>query len=246
MDLQKLFNVDLIKDAQSLFIQNKVIILNKGIYHVEAIIHDDIFYKIDITFNYNYSIVHMRVSKDGFTDVCPFTTPYAAAVLYKLHTQGNYGLTLNSNVEPHHFVCCESYEPLSSKSIASLSCYNRLLTQISKYVIRLQNYNTDSTFMTFSSILDEIFEYFDTIQDKHEKMVTIQVFLHTYMVLDFDFEYKDDIDYAILDECDYLIHQIIASEDNPHSRYLYQTILLNDTKISPYISDFNKTSSIRN
>lgn len=244
MELLSLFSTATLKQAKNLYNQNKIIILKKDTHYIEAIIYDDFFYKVEITFNLHYTILYPRVSKDGFSDVDPFETPYAAALLYKLFRRNEYGLTYNYNLTHSPDAKLDGREFISSQVLTNMRCYNKLLKNITRYMLRLQNYNTDANITTFSNIIDDIFEYFDSMKKPQERLVGLQLFLHIYSHLEFNFDFQEEIHSAIVDECNYRIHEIIENEPDPTSKYFYQSILLTDDKIIPYISNYNKSSSL--
>lgn len=243
MELLNLFNLDVMAKAIALYDQNNIIILRKDAYYAEAIVYDEYFYKVEITFNHNYSILYPRVTNDGVREINPFSSPYAAALLYKLHRQDTYGLTfayektiqLEEKSEQESFI---------TEHLINLRCSNRLLKKIISYMLRLQNYNKEENFTTFSNIIDDLFEYFDAIKKPQERLVALQLFLHIYSHLEFDFNLQDEIKCALMDECNVRIYEIIEQESDPTSKYFYQTILLTDDKIHPMLHDYNKGSSL--
>ncbi len=244
MDLLNLFDNDVIQDAKKLYNKNQVTVIKKDKHHIEAIVFDDYYYKVEFTFNENYNIVWPRVSRDGFRDICPFTKPYAAAVLYKLYLDHEYGITYNFNHTSLPKEKNDEFQFMSNPILANMGCYRELLSTLTKHILRIQNYNTDDVIATFSDSIDDLFEFFDSIIVPKEKLVALQLFLHIYKHLKFDFNIAEDIEIAIIEECNLRIHEVLQNEVHPTSRFYYQSILLNDYKIASYIYDYNKSSQI--
>ncbi len=243
MELLNLFNSEIMDQAINLYDQNNIIILRKDAFYAEAIVYDEYFFKVEITFNQNYSIIYPRVTSDGVREVNPFTTPYVGALLYKLYRQNAYGLTYE--LEKTFEVEKESeQESFITEHLINLRCSNRLLKNIISYMLRLQTYNKEENITTFSNIIDDLFEYFDAIEKPQERLVALQLFLHIYSHLEFDFDLQDEIKCALMDECNVRIYEIIEEEPNPTSKYYYQTILLTDDKINSMLHDYNKSSSL--
>lgn len=243
MDLLSLFTQSVLDKAIQLHDRNSLIVLRKDTHYVEAVIYDEYFYKVEITFSADYRILYPRVSKDGLRDVCPFSTPYAAALLYRLYRTNLYGLTYKQSHTDEPLTNQEDGF-LQSSSLAHMHCTTHLLQDITRYILRLQNYNTEKTYTTFSSIIDNLFEYFDSIKKPQEQLVALQLFLHIYTKMEFDFDFQDEIHSALVDECNVRIHEIIENEPNPSNKYFFQTLLLNDAQITNYISHYNKSSRL--
>ena len=242
MELLNLFDIDVIDKAQELYNQNQIIILKKDAHYIEAIVYDEYFYKVEITFNQNLSILYPRVSRDGFSDVDPFDTPYAAALLYKMYRKNEFGITYNYCLTQVPDTKLDGRKFISSTQLTNMRCYNKVLNNIIRYMLRLQNYNTDASITTFSKIIDDLFEYFDNIQKPQERLVALKLFLHIYAHLEFNFNLQDEIHFAIMDECNLRLHDIIDNENDPTFKVFYQSLLLADHDIINYNKD--KSSSL--
>lgn len=245
MDLLNLFDHKTLFEAKELYNEKKITLIKKDDLHVEALVFDEYFYKVEITLNKEHSILWPRVSKDGFSTVCPFTKPYVATVLYLLYRNQEYGLTYNRHQTPYKPENTRDFDFMSYPTLSNMRCYQKLLENITRHILRIQIYNTDATLATFSRSIDDLFEYFDSISHPKEKLIALQLFLHIYKQLNFDFMIEKDVEASIVDECNLRIHEIIENEMHPLSRYYYQSILLNDSKITPYIYDYNKSSPLR-
>lgn len=240
MELSKLFDEKVINTARDLYQSNKVIIIESDKTSVEAIVYDDYFYKVSLIFNNSHSIIYMRASKDGYSDVCPYSKPYAAAVLYKLYKENEFGLTLNREHKEQIKTDRPNTDCITPKELSNMGCYYKLLDQITNYILRMQNYNTDATLSIFSSVVDEVFEYFDSIKNERERLVAVQLFLHIYLHLDFNFQQRKEIHCAIIDEANYRIYDILKNTQDTYTEFFYSSLINNDNKLKPYISDFNK------
>lgn len=242
MDLLKLFSRDIMDQAIDLYVQNTIVMILKEEDKIEALVYDDYFYKVELTFNKDLTIIWPRVSRDGFRDVCPFSSPYAAAVLYALYMNREYGITCAFNLKAPLHIDDDAF--INNKDLVNMQCYHRLLSDLTKHILRIQNYNTDAKLATFSDSIDDLFEYFDSIHEAKERLVALQLFLHIYKHLTFNFNSNFDIDSLIIDEANMRIHQILQFEMHPFNRNYYHSLLLNDNQIASMLSNYNKSSTI--
>ncbi len=241
MDLKYLFEPEVLENAVQILNENRIKVLDESCYSVKALVYDHYYFLVQLRFNVDHSVVYLSITKDGISEYDPFKCPYAAALMLSMALEDKYELTcsLDFNIQ------CELDQDNSyfASNLDQIICYHTILNDLTRHILRIQNYNTENRLPVFSQSIDNLFEYFDAIHEERPQLVAIQTFLHLYSQLTFDFENKD-IHYAILDECNHRIDRIIRSLTNPFHRYYYQAILLNDTFIYPYLNDYNKTSPL--
>lgn len=240
MDIGQIFEQKLLNEGQKLYQENRVYILEETSHSVKALVYDYYYYLVSLMFNENHIVIYLSITKDGIREKNPFKVPYGAALMVHLSQNEKYNLYNSKTLEPFE---TDSQEAYFASNLEEISCYKDNLFELTKHILRIQNYNTDAQIYTFSQSIDHVFEYFDSIQCLRKKLVAIQTFIHFYSKLSFDFENKD-IHYAILDECNQRIDLTLNQIKNPFHRYFYHSLLLLDDHLYPYLCDYNKRSRL--
>jgi hypothetical protein len=231
MNLQDIFNINIIEHAKTLYNQENVVILSETENTIKAVVHDGLFYNVTLKFNDDGSIKAMHVSDDNITPQCPYSTPYAAATLIKLMINNKFNITCACKLEP-----VMTSSRLTSTVLSHTPCYNKVLNSLLSYIIPLQNYRTDKDIRNHNYALEQIFDYFDSLENStSEQWVAIQTFMHLYMSLPFNFNRMRDVHYGVIDECNYRINHIFESVDGNLTKGYFESILKNDTEVSPYL-----------
>lgn len=237
MELIQLFGKEMVNQGISLYLDNKVIIIDEDTHTVKGLVFDKYYYLVTLTFNKDYSIVYPSVSKDGIKDKNPFNKPYASALMFNLFLEDKYDITCKCKLDQLKKPKLQT--DFFADQLIDLKCYKDTIEILSNHILRIQNYNTDKRLCLFSQSIDDVFEFFDSLTSFRKRIISIQTFIHLYAQLSFNFS-NQDIHYVIIDECNQRINETLNEMDNPFHKLFYQTLLLNDTHIHPYLCDYNK------
>lgn len=239
MNLQDIFNINIIEHAKTLYNQENVVIISDEENTIKAVVHDGLFYNVTLKFNSDNSLSTMQVSSDNITQQCPYSTPYAAATLIKLMVNNRFNITCACKLEP-----VMTSSRLTSTALSHSPCYKEVLSNLLSYIIPLQNYRTDKDIRNHNYALEQIFDYFDSLENStSEQWIAIQTFIHLYMSLPFNFNRMRDVHYGVIDECNYRINTIFENVDGSFNKIYLENILRNDIDISPYLQLNKKISN---
>lgn len=236
MNIDELFSSEILNAAITLYENHRVIILNDSNTTVEALVYDEYFYHVLIHFTDDAHPVTFSISKDGISCLCPYSSPYVAAVILQLidNTQ--------SVSYPHHQstdTVCNNYFLLPDYVICS-KYYTNVLSDIVPYILRIQSANTHNNLISFSHIIDDLFEYIDSCEhDPKHALTTLHIFMHVYLSLSFNFNVNKDIYNSIIDECNLRIEHILKTTEEPIVQTIFRMILINDAEIHPLLKNLN-------
>ena len=241
MDLTRLFGETMLEEAVLIYQDNRVFVLDETSHSANALVYDDVYYLVTLHFNTNRKVVYMSVTSDGIIEENPFLLPYGAAVMISLFHEDKFEIKCS-------YGKCEKKttnqdEAYFAANLKDIQCYQNILSDLSRYMLRIQNYNTDQRLDNFSIAIDGLFEYFDSFDCKRKQLIAIQTFIHLYSQLSFKFE-NTDIHHAIIDECNQRIDSSLRKLNNPFHRYYYHALLLEDQYLYPYLSNYNRSSKV--
>ena len=235
MELIQLFGKEMVNQGISLYLDNKVIIIDEDTYRkalsLIILLSCDTHLQQRLFYRLSFRIKRWNQRQN------PFNKPYASALMFNLFLEDKYDITCKCKLDQLKKPKLQT--DFFADQLIDLKCYKDTIEILSNHILRIQNYNTDKRLCLFSQSIDDVFEFFDSLTSFRKRIISIQTFIHLYTQLSFNFS-NQDIHYVIIDECNQRINETLNEMDNPFHKLFYQTLLLNDTHIHPYLCDYNK------